>query len=508
MLLFTGTRETNTLGATVCATSGGLIDRVSLETPYVMIEDPPVTRTDQAFLPPPPTDFMSSAVLQNPTLLERLPYFTDCTIISGTGQPTVHIPVTALTSHSSTTIRRSGDASVSTTTSGKAPTPTLTSQDVPTSTTTGNNVPAPTDTSSSAIAPTTTSSSAPVPTSTDEDVPAPTTTTKAASPPLGTEPAQPGTNTPGDGLTTAPNRPTVPAIPQVPEQPNPTNVGTNPPNGPISPTLPSQPEQPPVSNPPVPSRTNNALPPTIPSKEADLPFPIIPVPVPTATSAGSSPSTTANPGAVILPGDQTLNPGQETTVSGVVISVPSNQPVDANASPSVIIADGRTSTVLAATPVVVIDGTTHTVPIPAPAPTQAVVVPITLGSQVVTIQVPTASGEGVVLPNSETLAIGATTTFKDQTFIASIVTSGTTVATVIEVVDENTTQRVTLPSASVTTGSKTSSKASNASRTTSGSLTEYTGGVEPLSHRAKAWGMINAVGAVMIAVALEDNWRM
>jgi hypothetical protein len=156
-------------------------------------------------------------------------------------------------------------------------------------------------------------------------------------------------------------------------------------------------------------------------------------------------------------------------------------------------------------PVVVIDGTTRTVPVVAPTATQAPAVPITLGTQVVSVKAPTASGEGVVLPNSETLAIGSTTTYAGETLVASIVTSGTTVATVIEVLGENqsATQTVTLPSAAKPTVAATASgsKPGSASGTVGEEAPLYTGAAGSLVYKPGAWFAGSAVGFVLLAFA-------
>lgn len=154
-------------------------------------------------------------------------------------------------------------------------------------------------------------------------------------------------------------------------------------------------------------------------------------------------------------------------------------------------------------PVVVIDGTTRTVPVAAPTTNQAPAVPITLGTQVVSVKAPTASGEGVVLPNSETLAIGFTTTYAGETLVASIVTSGTAVATVIEVLGENqsATQTVTLPSAAKPTVAASGSKSGGASGTVGEEAPLYTGDAGSRVYRSGAWFAGSAVGFVLLAFA-------
>jgi hypothetical protein len=501
----TGTWSTDSTGHVRCYSTQIPSTGVNLETPYVYLEDPPVTRTNSAYLPPPSTDVIQSAVSQIPTLLQSIPFFTDCRMVNGTGQPTVHIPVTALTAHSTTTIRKSGNAPVPTNTGGNVPSPPTTSEDVPAPTTTSNNAPTPTVTK--------TPESSPPDTNTPEPtVPSPTAPEEEPSEPV-TAPQNPNPTTvanppPGEVIVSSP-----PGSPQVPEQsqpaiPVPTDVNT--------------PSTPGNTEPSTPRPTDSSPPPAAPvtpSNEPELPFPIVPVPVPTGTSAGSSPTTTVNPGAVVLPGDQTLNPGQQTTISGVVISVPSNQPTNPAAVPSVIVTEGRTTTIVPASPslvvvdgvtttivaptapVVVIDGTTRTVPVSKPTTIQAPAVPITLGTQVVSVQAPTASGEGVVLPNSETLAIGSTTTYAGETLVASVVTSGTAVATVIEVQNQSATQTVTLPSAAKPTAAASGSKSESASGTVGEEAPAYTGAAGSLVYKPGSWFAGSAVGVALLAFA-------
>lgn len=534
LIYMTGTWTTYTTGTPKCVINEAPTRSAYLSIPYIYVENPPVTRTNEAFLPPPPTDIMQSALSQIPTLLQSVPFFTDCPIINGTGQPTVHIPVTALTAHSTTTIRKNGNAPIPTNTGENVPSPTATSEDVPAPTTTGNNAPTPTATK--------TPDSPPPDTNTPEPpVPSPTAPGDGPSEPT-TAPQNPNPTTaanppPGEVVVPSP-----PGNPQVPEQSQPSvpvptggdsppaQGNTQPPAGPNpvptnvdTPPTPGNTQPPAGSNPSTPRPTDGSPPPIVPvtpSNEPELPFPIVPVPVPTGTNAGSSPATSVNPGAVVLPGDQTLNPGQQTTISGVVISVPSIQPTNPAAVPSVIVTEGRTTTIVPASPslvvvdgvttmvvaptapVVVIDGTTRTVPVVAPTANQAPAVPITLGTQVVSVKAPTASGQGVVLPNSETLAIGSTTTYAGETLVASIVTSGTAVATVIEVLGENqsATQTVTLPSAAKPTVAASGNKSGSASGTVS-EAPLYTGAAGSLVYEPGAWFAGSAVGVVLLAFA-------
>lgn len=127
--------------------------------------------------------------------------------------------------------------------------------------------------------------------------------------------------------------------------------------------------------------------------------------------------------------------------------------------------------------------------------------PITLGTQVVSVQAPTASGEGVVLPNSETLAIGSTTTYAGETLVASVVTSGTAVATVIEVQNQSATQTVTLPSAAKPTAAASGSKSESASGTVGEEAPAYTGAAGSLVYKPGSWFAGSAVGVALLAFA-------
>lgn len=108
-----------------------------------------------------------------------------------------------------------------------------------------------------------------------------------------------------------------------------------------------------------------------------------------------------------------------------------------------------------------------------------------------------------MLPNSETLAIGSTTTYAGETLVASIVTSGTAVATVIEVLGENqsATQTVTLPSAAKPTVAASGSKSGGASGTVGEEAPLYTGDAGSLVYRPGAWFAGSAVGFVLLAFA-------
>lgn len=184
--------------------------------------------------------------------------------------------------------------------------------------------------------------------------------------------------------------------------------------------------------------------------------------------------------------------------------MPSPVVPDSDATPPVVTVDGTTSTVAVAQPtappLVVVDGTTITLPVPAPTAVEQPppAVPVTFGTQVITLEAPSASGDGVVLPNSETLELGSTTVVEGKTVIASVVTSGTSVATVVEVAGESTTQVVTLPIAAPTESGDESEETSSATGT---GPEEFTGGAVSRVGGVQVWGLINALGLVVVGIA-------
>jgi len=153
-------------------------------------------------------------------------------------------------------------------------------------------------------------------------------------------------------------------------------------------------------------------------------------------------------------------------------------------------------------PLVVVDGTTNTLPISAPTESeeQLPAVPVTLGTQVLTITPPSASGEGIVLPNSETLELGTTTLVEGQTVIASVVTSGPSVATVVEVVGNSTTQVVTLPTATPTASDNESEETSSATGTGPDPI-EFTGDAVSSEGGNWRWAIANALGLLIMSLA-------
>lgn len=476
-MYLSGSWVTQTQGSSSCAATNGPAGWVHLPTPYVYVEDPPVTRTDNAILPSPPTDIIEKAVSQDPGLLKEWPGLTDCELVSGTGQPTVHVPVTALTSHSSTTIRKAGPAPAPTTKSAVPPTQPA----VPSETSQPNR---PSDAPAEP-------SVAPQPVEPPPQVSSDVKTSSAIK------------ETSGGGPTPQPSQPQQPQEPQQPQQSQ----------QPTRPTRPTQSQQPPqesqVNSAPAEGGTplhsetgSRPIESSVADGEPTLPFPILPAPAPTAPGSQDQTTSTPKPGAVVLPNDQTLQPGQVTTISGVAVSVPTPRPATPSASTKVTVVDGTTTLVVVedtsasseATPVVVVDGTTVT--LSNPAPTSVPAVPITIGSQVVSIHAPASSESGVVLPNSEVLSVGATTTIVGQTLVATVVTSGTNVATGIVVVDESTTQTVILPTGGPTTAS---SKDTNESTKTDADLPEFTGGGTRLSCKLATWALLStAVAGILV----------
>lgn len=105
---FPGTLTTDSKGQPSCGGYGG-DDQILLDTPYMYAEDPPVTRTSGAYILPPPPRIQSLILAQ---LTEQYPRATECTFTTASGQPTVHVPVVALTSYTSTTISMKSGASI------------------------------------------------------------------------------------------------------------------------------------------------------------------------------------------------------------------------------------------------------------------------------------------------------------------------------------------------------------------------------------------------------------
>jgi hypothetical protein len=447
-----GTWTTNTRGpsckSTATFNSNG---PTLLPTEFGYIEDPPISRsTGNAYAnPPPASDFINHWIKYEPTITEKFPFIKTCSIPSGSGEPSVHVPVTGLTGHATTTIRMNGN--------GPSPPDSTTSR-----------VPAEPITTRE---PTTTNAPEPGPTSETSVNPPPASTTTTNAPPGNTnpsEPEQPPSATTGLNPNPNPN-------PNNPQQPAPTTAGPPSNNNPSNPNPSQGPGSPlPIDLTPVPA----------------------PVPAPAApTTAGAPPATQPiSPPAVILPNGETLLPGTLTTISDHTVSIPTD-------APSTTVIDGTT---VQAPPIVVVDGTTATL---APTDVPAPVIPITLGegnsASVVSVTAAPASGSGVVLPNGQTLLPGSSVTYMGETLV--LTTAPESGSTVIQVIDGSTTDVITVPTAasssvfvygdSTSTGNGTGS--GNPSQTSSSLPEEATGPADELSpHGAVA--VLAAMGAAVV----------
>jgi hypothetical protein len=191
---------------------------------------------------------------------------------------------------------------------------------------------------------------------------------------------------------------------------------------------------------------------TVPASSTPAaPFIVAPVPLQSGTSA-------LIPGAVLLQNSQTLFPGQITTISGTVISVPTPQAVTPKG------------------PVVVIDGSTVTVLAPlTPAVPIVVAVPSQSGASA-------AIPGAVLLPNSQTLYPGQVTTL-DGTVISvptpQATTSGgaTGAVTPVVVIDGTTITVSSAPISSQSLAGSTSDASTYAPAEATGAAVKMTSGL-------------------------------
>ncbi|KAH7084865.1 hypothetical protein BKA63DRAFT_4473 [Paraphoma chrysanthemicola] len=344
-------------GTETCSFSGTSLnsDHLYLRTPYIYLDGK--TYKSPQWLPPAPSAFIQQVASQNPLYTSVFTDLLNCTIISGTGEPTVHIPVTALTSYESTTIRMTGTPPPAASTPAPEPSP----------------PPAP----ASSLVPPPASTRPPQSPVQPDPTPVPQ--------PSATQPAPAPVPQPSD---LGPSPPV--------NTPNPPIDTLEPPTG----ASPSSAPLPGASNPPPPQDDNqppgdDETDPPSPS----LPIPIVPVPIPDTTRTQDNGVTNVpTPGGVVLPGDQTLNPGDATTLpGGNVISVPINTPI--------VIVDDAARSPQPVPPVVVVDGTTVTLP-GGPASTPPVPVipaPVQTG-------LPSPGPGAVVIPGGQTLNPGQVAT--------------------------------------------------------------------------------------------------
>ncbi|KAH7094511.1 hypothetical protein FB567DRAFT_5407 [Paraphoma chrysanthemicola] len=341
-------------GTETCSFSGTSLnsDHLYLPTPYIYLDGK--TYKSPQWLPPAPSAFVQQVASQYPLYTSVFTDLLNCTIISGTGEPTVHIPVTALTSYESTTIRMTGapPPAESTPRPEPSPPPAPASSLVP--------PPASTRPPQSPAQPDPTSVPQPSATQTNP-APVPQPSNLGPSPPINT--------------------------------PNPPIDTLEPPTGasPSPPPIPGASNSPPPQDDDQPPRDDETNPPS-----PSLPIPIVPVPIPDTTRTQDTGVTNVpTPGGVVLPGDQTLNPGEVTTLpGGNIISVP-----------IIVIVDDATPSPLPVPPVVVVDGTTVTLP---SGPASTLPVPIIPAS--VQTGLPSPGPGAVVIPGGQTLNPGQVAT--------------------------------------------------------------------------------------------------
>lgn len=382
-----------------------------LDTPFPFLEHPATVHTEPGYATPTGSQLLDYWISQTPSITEILPDIASCTVVGGSGQPTVHVPVTALTEHASTTILMGS---------------VLLEQSTPSAITASNSF-----IDSSSTQPLNTQSS-PLP------VPTPNTS-----------PDQPSTPRPSSQTSSFSN-----------------NYPSS-----ISSSYSSQ-----DSN----SESPALLPPTsilvtIPvvsaSKPSNAPLATL---FPVTLENGQVLSIQAPPkgsGAnVILPGGETLHPGDHTVVGSQTIILPSNKN-DGGTTQVDSYAPTNAATSLSA--IQIVDATSTraiTLPTAQQQPSQQDLAGAQkLGgssTSVLTLR-PVApskfpgnsggksSAQGVVLPNGSTLAVGSTATIGDMT--VAVVSPQSTVGTdlVVSIWNSLKTQVTTLsvPTGSSSTGS-------------------------------------------------------
>jgi hypothetical protein len=76
-----------------------------LDPPYVFIPTPTTQFRGPAMVTA-PSGILDAWIDQEPTITEKYPLLPSCSPVSGTGEPVIHIPVSGVTEHSTTTIRK------------------------------------------------------------------------------------------------------------------------------------------------------------------------------------------------------------------------------------------------------------------------------------------------------------------------------------------------------------------------------------------------------------------
>lgn len=264
----------------------------NLPTPYVFVPTPSTVWVGPGNVVV-PTGILDAWIAQEPSITEKYPDLPNCSPLSGTGEPTIHIPVNGLTDHSTTTIKIDGGGG------GDQPSPT----------------PEPTPTST------------PEPVVTPEPTPSSRESTPSSEPSLGPGPSGDSPQSTGGGASPSPESSLGDTNP-----PPASSNGQNPPPAGTSGSAP----QPSGGNPPS-ITTGGSIPPQV-SNSPTLPRPSLPVVVVPAPSGTG----------IVLPDDATLTPGQTTTFSGIEIFVPTAQPTG---TLSVIVVDGTTQSLATEAPI-------------------------------------------------------------------------------------------------------------------------------------------------------------
>lgn len=436
-----------------------------LSTPYVFIPTPtPAFEWIGPTYASAPKDILDVWIAQQPDITKDIPDLTNCEPFEGPGEPTIHIPVSKLTDHSTTTIKVDGGGGGNQPGPAPEPTPSMTPEPIVT--------PEP---SSSFAEP----ASNPAPEPSAESSPATVNPPQSTKGDTGSPPASPGGDTNSSPATSRGQAP-----------PAGTSAGVQ---NPLS-SQPAEGDQPPAST------GGNML------QVSNLPIlpgptpPVVLVPAPTGSAVVLPGGTTLTPGQtttvsgieiivptaqpteIILPGGETLTPGITTTVSGFNIVVPTN-------APSVIVVDGTTQP--APTNFVVIDGTT--VPVQQPAPTnnaltitEAPISSIIIGSVAVPITpIIESSLMGIILPNGDTLLPGSTTTINDETIVLSQGPSGTN----IQIIDSSTTEYIALYTPTTLSSKRVETEATE---TSTGKPAEHTGAAS--LQKPESWLLLMAAG--------------
>ncbi|KAF2280770.1 uncharacterized protein EI97DRAFT_8100 [Westerdykella ornata] len=293
-----------------------------------------------------PTGVLDAWIAQTPDITSKIPWLKKCSSLPGSGEPSIHVPVTALTEHSKKTIQMTGVAPGQPDQPAQSTAaPELSSSRPPIATQpiVSNPFPRPTRTSGPQPNPQTSLPGSPDASPQPNPNPNPETPNPGNQNP-GNQ--NPGNQNPGNQNPGSQNPGNQNPGNQNPGNPDPNNPGANvPSNSPQpSPILPGPslpiPVIPAPNNPGVVVPGGPTLTPGITTTISDHEI-IVP----------SSPPT----GVVVLPGGETLSPGSTTTISGTEVFVPTD-------TPSVIVVGG--TAIPAPTNIIVVDGTT--VPVPAP----------------------------------------------------------------------------------------------------------------------------------------------